>query len=275
MRLIALGSSFAAGPGIAPQVDAAAGRSGNNYPHLLARRLGLDSSDSTQLLDLTVSGATMLNLISDDQDTGDKVFPPQISLLPPADDDDQTIITVTGGGNDMFYIGSMFARTLSTTLWGRIYSYLFMTQDQKQGLENPTIASPDQVVERFNILLDDLHERFPRATVYLVEYFAMMGPETVGGKHVAWSQVQVETYKQTANQLKRIYAQAAEGRENVHIVPLAQASYEHAIGSKHPWVSDGSILNFYRGGAFHPNLAGMKAAADLIYDTHQKLHTKA
>ncbi|KAI3479369.1 hypothetical protein L1887_58574 [Cichorium endivia] len=133
MRLIALGSSFAAGPGIAPQVDAAAGRSGNNYPHLLARRLGLDSSHSTQLLDLTVSGATMLNLISDDQDTGDKVFPPQISLLPPADDDDQTIITVTGGGNDMFYIGSMFARTLSMTLWGRIYSYLFMTQDQKQG----------------------------------------------------------------------------------------------------------------------------------------------
>ena len=37
-RYVALGSSFAAGPGIAPVLDKAAGRSGRNYPHLVAER---------------------------------------------------------------------------------------------------------------------------------------------------------------------------------------------------------------------------------------------
>ena len=54
-RYVAMGSSFAAGPGIAPRAPASprrAGRSAGNYARLVARALGLD------LHDVTFSGAT-------------------------------------------------------------------------------------------------------------------------------------------------------------------------------------------------------------------------
>ncbi|SPO27299.1 uncharacterized protein UTRI_10416 [Ustilago trichophora] len=276
MRLISLGSSFAAGPGIAPQIDSDAGRSSNNYPNYFARKLGLDPTDPSQFLDLTVSSATLLNLISEPQDTGKKVYPPQVDLLPPlpaGDDGSDVIVTITGGGNDMFYIGSMFAYTLKHTLWGKILSYLVQTPEEKERLDHPTIATPDEISWRFTTLLDKIQEKYPKATIYLVEYFAMMGPNTIGGRHVAWDQQQVQRYMETADLLQRLYEKASQGRSRVHVVPLAEESKQrHALGSMQPWVSDGSLWNFYKGGAFHPNETGMKAASEILFDFHTKLN---
>ena len=148
MRLISLGSSFAAGPGIPPQSNIDAGRSSNNYPNLFARKLNLDPKDPVQFLDLTVSSATLLNLISDPQAAGSTTFPPQVDLLPdlaPGDDGSDVYITITGGGNDLFYIGSMFAYTLKHTLWGRFVRWAMMTTKEKESLDRPTIATPEQV----------------------------------------------------------------------------------------------------------------------------------
>ena len=69
-RYVALGSSMAAGPGIAPRAKDApwrAGRSAANYPHLVAQRLGLD------LVDVTYSGATTAHVLTDRQNNA----PPQ------------------------------------------------------------------------------------------------------------------------------------------------------------------------------------------------------
>ena len=55
---VALGSSFASGPGIEPIIDAGCGRSGNNYAHLVAERLGYD------LVDVSSGGATVAGLHS-------------------------------------------------------------------------------------------------------------------------------------------------------------------------------------------------------------------
>src|SRR3954470_1574461 len=57
-RIAALGSSYAAGPGIEPVADRRAHRSARNYPQLLAERLG------AALTDLTVSGATTETITS-------------------------------------------------------------------------------------------------------------------------------------------------------------------------------------------------------------------
>jgi hypothetical protein len=43
---VALGSSFASGPGIDPILDARCGRSGSNYAHLVAARLGYELVDA-------------------------------------------------------------------------------------------------------------------------------------------------------------------------------------------------------------------------------------
>ena len=59
-RYVAMGSSFAAGPGIAPRASASprrAGRSAGNHAHLVASALGLD------LHDVTYSGATTSDIL--------------------------------------------------------------------------------------------------------------------------------------------------------------------------------------------------------------------
>jgi hypothetical protein len=105
LHIAALGSSFAAGPGIKPQSDALAGRSGNNYASLLAKRL------DARLTDLTVSGATLLNVLKVRQETvfgGD--FAPQLDELP----SDADIVLLTAGGNvsDHILVSPLYPRTI-------------------------------------------------------------------------------------------------------------------------------------------------------------------
>jgi hypothetical protein len=89
--IAAVGSSFAAGPGIEPIVEVAAMRSGKNYAHLLAGRLG------ARLVDLAVSGATTANIVDTPQQmAGGQAFPPQIDGVPA----DADIVTIMAGGND-------------------------------------------------------------------------------------------------------------------------------------------------------------------------------
>lgn len=97
-KIAALGSSFAAGPGIHPVADPDAMRSSRNYASLLAARLGAD------LADLTVSGATTATILHTPQVTMTGAqFPPQVDGLPA----DADLVTVTAGGNDLQFASSM------------------------------------------------------------------------------------------------------------------------------------------------------------------------
>lgn len=100
-RYVALGSSMAAGPGIWPPVIGGpimAQRSARNYPHLVAKELGLT------LVDSTYSGATTAHVLRDRQ----YGTPPQIDAL----DGSETLVTVTIGGNDVGYVPMLMAAGL-------------------------------------------------------------------------------------------------------------------------------------------------------------------
>jgi lysophospholipase L1-like esterase len=89
-RYVAMGSSFAAGPGIGPRAPGsprAAGRSSANYAHLVAPRLALE------LADVTFSGATTQDILA----ATAAGRPAQIDALTPA----TKLVTLTGGGNDV------------------------------------------------------------------------------------------------------------------------------------------------------------------------------
>jgi hypothetical protein len=92
--MVALGSSFAAGPGLEPVVDRAAMRSGRNYAHLVADRLG------ATLTDATVSGATTATILDEPHRVRRRVFPPQIESVHGVTE----LVTVTVGGNDLGYL---------------------------------------------------------------------------------------------------------------------------------------------------------------------------
>jgi hypothetical protein len=65
-KYVALGSSFAAGPGIATQLGSC-GRSNNNYSHLVAAALGLTPTD------VSCNGATTANIVSTSQGNSAKM----------------------------------------------------------------------------------------------------------------------------------------------------------------------------------------------------------
>ncbi|KAJ5133625.1 hypothetical protein N7448_001354 [Penicillium atrosanguineum] len=249
LKIASLGSSFAAGPGIPPQVQPlGAGRSGRNYSHLLAQQL------DAELTDLTVSGSTLLDITVNqrtDPLTGG-IFPPQISNLP----EDADIITITAGGNDINYIGALGADACAAL-----------------GLEIPTpstdIVPPSELAGRLGGVLDNIHKRAPGAHVFLVEYLAVLGPGTRPGQDIPFDQERVEHHLAVASAMSRAYRDAAESRgEWCQRVPVNDFSLGHALGSEEPWVGgfDGSD-----GPNLHPNLVGMKAVADLLFETIKKV----
>ncbi|KAJ5487755.1 hypothetical protein N7530_002055 [Penicillium desertorum] len=240
LKIASLGSSFAAGPDIPPQVEPrAALRSGQNYPHLLAQHLNAD------LTDLSVSGATLLNITVEPQATPfNMTFPPQITGLP----EDANIITVTAGGNDINYIGGMIADACDAEL------------------QSSVSLSPSELAERLGGVLDQIHKRAPGARIFLVEYLAVLGPGTQAGRDIPLTQERIQHYCGVADVLQHAYSVAVQGRTDwCETVSIHQLSQEHALGSKEPWVG-----GFESGPLLHPNLDGMKAVADILAETIRK-----
>lgn len=89
---VALGDSFAAGPGIPETTGGACLRSTANYPSLVAARLHLS------LTDATCSGATTANVTT----TAQGANPPQSQAVTR----DTDYVTITIGNNDVAYTGS-------------------------------------------------------------------------------------------------------------------------------------------------------------------------
>ncbi|KAH8689427.1 SGNH hydrolase-type esterase domain-containing protein [Talaromyces proteolyticus] len=268
LHIVSLGSSFAAGPGIHPQIAPRAGRSGQNYPHILARLL------DAHLTDLTVSGATLLNIIVDPQQHflfRSVVFPPQITLLPSS----ANIITITAGGNDLEYIGGMVQDAWAAGALGKIVNfivgvvrrvYLLVRRRPRPAEQALQPLTEEALITRLGRVLDAIHAKAPNARVFLVEYLAVLGANTQPGKDVPFSQDRIDYHRQTARKLQRAYVQAAESRAGwCERVAIHDSSAEHGLGSQVPWVGGfGYWALLRRGSVFHPNLAGMQAVAEVL-----------
>jgi lysophospholipase L1-like esterase len=249
-RYVALGSSFAAGPGIKPVVDKAAGRSGRNYPHLVAEALGLE------LTDVTYSGATTANLLRERQDEA----PPQLDAVGP----DTALVTITAGGNDLEYIGTFIRGSMMNTLakpatlLGRRVANRIRARVSY--LKDP--ASYDAVAASLIEVVEAVRGRAPRSRVVLVDYLPVVGPGTRARLDVPLNEEQLPSIVMMADGLAKAFARAAE-TTGADLVAASAAGLSHAVGSAEPWTSG---FRFGRGGVapYHPNAAGMAAVADLI-----------
>jgi hypothetical protein len=253
LHIVNLGSSFAAGPGIAPQVDTQASRSGENYAHIIARRLG------AELTDLSVSGATLMNLLSEPQLSSGRTFPPQISGIPEAAD----IVMVLGGGNDMGYIGGLFMDSVEA-YW--IPRMILNVSRWFTGPADISVLSTEELAERYSTVLDTIHGKAPKAQVLVVEYLTLLGTDLKPGNDVVFDASLLEGHKAKAEQVRTATAKAVQGREAwCTRVPVAEASIGHGIGSKEPWVNGfGLGLMYKKQAPYHPNAEGMVAVAEMV-----------
>ncbi|MBY8343413.1 ricin-type beta-trefoil lectin domain protein [Streptomyces sp. KC 17012] len=251
---VAMGSSYAAGPGIPPAQTgsgaSACARSANNYASVVARESGAN------LTDVSCSGATTANLLTVSQ-AGQ---PPQVQAVTPS----TRVVTVTIGGNDVDYLGSInvySCQTAGGTNCGSV----------DQDAINRTFP---EVAGRIENVVNAVHSTAPQAHVYLVNYFTIL-PDAGVCTNVPLTGDQAAFERSIATRLADATATAAHAT-GATLVDLAAASHGHDACSADPWVEN------YRPSAgrstYHPNEAGMRAAATLVetaLKSQGELHTAA
>ena len=249
--MVSLGSSFAAGPGIRPVVNKAAGRSARNYPHLIASALGVE------LVDATVAGATTATILDKSQWTIGRRFRPQIDAVDATAD----LVTVTAGGNDLGYMSGILATAVGRQLKGRALT---------RGLGNvlhsrartPDAASLSAAAAGLERVVEEVHRRAPSARVVLVGYLPIFDPEPTDAVTARFTPDEIARFLRIADQLAEVYAEASM-RTGAVLVPADAYEAGHGVGSADPWIND---LQSWRkfSGSFHPNAAGMTAVAQTV-----------
>ncbi len=249
-QIAALGSSFAAGPGIPPVAEAAAMRSKRNYAHLLAEHLGAD------LVDLTVSGATTATILDTPQTTMSGVhYPPQVHGLPTNAD----LVTLTAGGNDLQFAGSMLYEAWSLTDPASPMVTM-MARDFPHGIPEPTPRTVDAMAHGLADIVAEVRARAVGARVVLVDYLTVCTEAATAGLDWPFSGEQTASFLRIQDGIARGYQIAAE-ITGAEVLVASELSRGHALGSDEPWVSGFQRTLETTGWSFHPNARGMAAIA--------------
>ena len=249
-RYVAMGSSFAAGPGLTPRAPGSprrAGRSAGNYAHLVARALGLD------LHDVTYSGATTSDILT----SSAAGQPAQLDAVTP----DTRLVTITAGGNDVGFLPRL---TLASLPWP--LRALPRVRARVAGF-----GDPDATDERFTQLQGNLatightlRDLAPACRVLFVDYLTILPPRDDGRGGPPPAEI-AQWGRAIAARLAATTRAAAEAADYEYVAASA-ASASHHAWSATPWTRRFHLS--LRGGApYHPDAAGMAAAAELVRGT--------
>ncbi|GAB2842341.1 SGNH/GDSL hydrolase family protein [Actinocorallia aurea] len=243
-KYVALGDSFAAGPGIPREVNEKCERSSRNYAQVLAQgRLALT--------DVTCKGATTDALFYR-QKAG---VAAQLDALTA----DTELVTLTVGGNDIGFGGILRTCVFASFLRGceRIF-----TANGKDRIETKIAATApkiDKAIER-------IRAKAPRAVIVLVGYLRLLPDTARCGKSVAVKPEDIPYLAAKERSLNTMLARRAAAAGILSVDPYAASTGHDACRSRTTrWTEpmrdpSGAI-------AMHPNARGMDAVARLIYLT--------
>jgi lysophospholipase L1-like esterase len=243
---VALGSSFAAGPGLKPRAPGSprrAGRSAVNYAHLVADRLRLE------LTDVTYSGATTQDILA-----GAPGKPPQLDAVTA----DTRLVTLTAGGNDVGYVPRLVLTSLPGPLRG-----LPSARWRAAELADPELTGQrfTELAGRLAELVARVRERAPHARLLFVEYLTLLPPDPAVPTGALPAEVAIWG-RAVAARLGEVTAAAAAAGD-AGFVAAGAASRDHHAYSADPWTRH-FHLTLRGGAAYHPNAAGMRAVAGLV-----------
>lgn len=241
-RYVALGSSFAAGPGVGPITPGTPQRCGRgtlNYPNLLAGKLKLS------LVDATCSGATTEHVLGPWNEV-----PAQIESV----NADTRLVTITIGGNDVSFVGNVFAAACErmSTPDPRCQNWRDITEAQWRGNES-----------RMRQIVREVHQRAPQARVVFVDYITVLPPKCACAA-VPISDERMKQSRAAAKRLARVTGKVAR-LEGAEVFRFSALSRSHAPCSAQPW-SNGLGAPAGDGIPVHPNRAGHQAAAEGLAD---------
>jgi lysophospholipase L1-like esterase len=245
-KYVAMGSSFAAGPGISQSADTPptpCARSMDNYAHQIARKHGL------VLIDVSCSGAVTANLLSPWNE-----LPAELDAV----DRDTRLVTVTIGGNDVGYIGGLAAASCQA-----------LREASSSGAKAcPTVTDADDqsfadLEARMRRVAAEVHGRAPAARLVFVDYPPVLPAEGVCSA-TPLSEAQADTSRQIAKRLADVTASVAR-ESDADLIAASQ------IAAGHDACADDAWMNGYprpgapvHGAPYHPRLAAMTAIADAL-----------
>ncbi|MEV6072125.1 SGNH/GDSL hydrolase family protein [Nocardia sp. NPDC052001] len=254
-RYVALGSSYASGPGLPDMVDVGCARSGHNYPHQVAAAVGLE------LVDVTCAGATTANILRTPQSlAGGRAAPVQVEAVT----ERTQLVSVTIGGNDLGLAGSMIKASACARLLESVPAFC----ETAAGTKPHTQGDFDAVESSIVAVVRAIEERAPQASVMLVQYLPALNPSGATCPALTMSASQAADIRRTYDGLVSATERAARRTGATAIaVPDADA---HSACSTTPWVNGlldpltapGGLAGV--AGSVHPNLAGTTAVAHEI-----------
>lgn len=230
---VALGSSFAAGPGLEPVADETCFRSARNYPTQVADALGL------VLTDVTCTGASL------------DVVAVQVESVTP----ETRLVTVTLGGNDVGYAAALDE-----------YACVGI------GLCSDAAVDVDAVEQRLGAVtgrladaLGTVRDRAPDARIALVGYPRIVpsGGETcpdmpLGPEHAGFA-------ADVGERLDAALRAAATAAGTDFVDVYAASSVRGVCEPDRPWVGGLPPGSAPSGSfAFHPTPEGVRATAELV-----------
>lgn len=243
-QYVAMGSSFAAGPGITePAADSPwfCGRSRDNYAHQLARLRDLS------LVDVTCSGASTRHIL----EGGQFHQPPQIDAVT----GETELVTITIGGNDIGYMSNMVAMGCDdATPWyvRKIGACRMRTlEEMTQGLQ--------QVHGQLVAIIAEVRRRAPQARVILVNYQTVL-PESGTCERLGLSEAQVAQMRIVAERLAEVTYAAAEGHGAL-LMDAAGLTRRHDVCAPDSWMKGMHPPGGFLDAPLHTTLEGMTAIA--------------
>lgn len=244
-KYVALGSSFAAGPGV-PEPLGNCGRSDSNYANLVANALGLS------LTDVSCNGATTDNI----RHTPQNGAAPQIDAVTA----DTMLVTVTIGGNDINYTSSTFACAGTP-------AEEHCTANLDQAWINDAVS---QLPDKLGATLDAIRASAPEATIVLVTYPRVFPVDAVNCSELELSAEDTNYLAALGQTLEDIFVSVTENKQN-----LIADSYVLAAGHgpcagtvSERWVNGNLVAS--SGIRYHPTAEGHAAMAGLVLEALER-----
>jgi len=235
-RYVSMGSSYAAGLGIAPYQDGAPARctrSTLNYASQLAAKRGLT------LVDVGCSGARTSAIL---QPWGE--LPAQIDAVTA----DTALVTVTIGGNDIGLVGGLYGASCRQR-----------AEANCAPATTPTEVDYTALKTAMTGMVAAIRERAPKARVVLVEYPTILPPRGACAA-TPLTDADADAARAKAARLLAITREAATSG-GAMVITTSEFSRGHDACSDAPWMN-----GYPAPGAapYHPNLAAMTAIAQAL-----------
>ncbi|ROO85319.1 lysophospholipase L1-like esterase [Actinocorallia herbida] len=241
-KYVALGDSFAAGPGIPRELNEKCERSSRNYAQVLAEgRLALT--------DVTCKGATT-DALFHRQKAG---VAAQLDSLAA----DTELVTLTVGGNDIGFGGILRTCVFASFLRGCKRIFTANGKDRIEAKIAATAPKIDKALER-------IRAKAPHAVIVVVGYLRLL-PDTANcGKSIAVEPEDIPYLAAKERSLNTMLARRAAAFGALSVDPFEPSTGHDACRSRTTrWTEpmrdpSGAI-------AMHPNARGMHEVARLIY----------